>query len=229
MVTRRVGTGRGGSTPPTPSLPRVGVGCLRETPIKVGVLAVLATPCMSFLFQSLRASLRSHRPVLPAATSGVVHWLAPRSWYERSSLPTLDEHGVAGFGRGAPCPPRDRAWRSDGVRTVSVRHQPAPPDRTADRVRPPASRRRRADRLSLLPLLGREVAVGGHSFHHGLHVLPRAGVEQEPVPGAGTSGLLHGPGDSVGANPQPAGLRLLQPRHPRGQGRWLRHVPRPGG
>ena len=100
--------------------------------------------------------------------------------------------------------------------------------RAADPVQPRAPRRRQRHRLPLLPHLGRGLVVRRHPADQDVHELPLADLREQPVPRAGARQLPHRQVDPVDARPRSARLRLLQPQHPREQGRRLHHLPRPG-
>src|SRR5205823_8059477 len=105
--------------------------------------------------------------------------------YERS-LQALFEHGLPRGAGGARTVLRRRADRgSDDLRTQPLLHPAAGSDRPAGAVRSPPPRRRRGDRLPVLPLPGGKISPRRRATHQRLPQLPRADLEQEPETGAG--------------------------------------------
>ena len=87
--------------------------------------------------------------------------------------------------------------------------------RAADSVQPRPSRRRHGHRLPLLPHLGRRVGVREHSADEDLHELPLADLDRRADSGAGPRELPRQHAAPMDPRPRSAGLRLLQPQHPR--------------
>src|ERR1700737_1029613 len=134
-------------------------------------------------------------PATPRLIPHRVRSAAPQrgTTWERNecTVQAVVEHRLsrrAGRDRGGA---RRRAGRgSDDLRTQSVLHATGGPGRSAGAVRSPAPRRRRGDRLPLLPLPGGEVPFRRRASDLGLPQLPRADLEQEPEARASARELL---------------------------------------
>src|ERR1041384_1231489 len=137
---------------------------------------------------------------------------APAIGRHELSLQAIVEHHLPHRAGGVGPAVRRRAHRrADDLRAVALLPADAGSVRPAGAVRSPAPRRRRGDRLPLLPLPGGEVAQRRRAADLGLPQLPRADLEQEPQAGAGARELLLGSPDRLEQGQQAAALRLFQP------------------
>ena len=134
-----------------------------------------------------------------------------------NTLSRVSIFGAAVLRRRAPlaaCRPVNRS---------RLRHQPGRRARAAGAVQPQAPRRRAGHRLPLLPHLGREVSpcAGIPPTKTCMNCHSQIWTSSHDAR-AGARELAHRQVDRLDQGPRPARLRLLQPQHPRAQGRRLR-------
>ena len=117
--------------------------------------------------------------------------------------------------------------RAHGVGAHAQRHTAVSARRAADRLRSSHSRHWAAHRLSVLPFLRRACRERRHSTVVHMRALSQHGLDELQCARSRATERRHGQTAAVESRECAAGVRVLQPRDSREQGRQMRELSRP--